>query len=431
MERAAEKTGCMPDGSNEVSFEDLFDLKDIQRIQDEFSSATGVASIITRPDGTPITSQSNFTQLCCGIIRKTEKGRTQCFHSDAIIGRHHPEGPIVQPCLSAGLWDAGASITVGGRHIANWLIGQVRNESQSDENMRAYAREIGADEEEFMEAFARVPTMSEEHFKGIAQALFTLANQLSLSAYQNMQQARLIAEQQKAEEVLSRNREELRTLTVELSLAEQREQQRIAAELHDGVSQFLSSALLQLNVLQEKPEQEESVADALEKIGGIIEQTLRQTRTLTFELNFPSLSQLGLAAALEELCTSMTHEHAICFDFIGDTQPLELPLNQQLVLYRSVRELLINVAKHSEAQSVQVTLKRGDCTLQIIVKDDGKGFDAASAGEGFSPSGGFGLFNLREYLRHAGGTLQIDSAPDVGTEVELTVPLPADCASAC
>jgi PAS domain S-box-containing protein len=185
-----------------IVFDELFDLDEFQRIQDEFSAATGVASIITLPDGTPITRASNFTRLCNDIIRKTEKGCSNCFKSDAALGRHHPNGPVVQPCLSGGLWDAGVSITVGDRHIANWLIGQVRDETQTDEAMRIYAREIGADEQQFMEAFYNVPVMSLERFKKVAQALFTLANQLSTTAYQNIQQARVIADRQKAEENL-------------------------------------------------------------------------------------------------------------------------------------------------------------------------------------------------------------------------------------
>ena len=117
-----------PDSINEIQFSEIFNLEDIQRLQDLFSDATGVASIITHPDGTPITSPSNFCRLCNNIIRKTEKGLANCFKSDAALGRYKSSGPIVLPCLSGELWDAGASISIGGKHIANWLIGQVRNE---------------------------------------------------------------------------------------------------------------------------------------------------------------------------------------------------------------------------------------------------------------------------------------------------------------
>ena len=214
MEEALEKRlvalTCPLTQSNGITFADLFDPAVIQRIQDEFAAATGVASIITHPDGTPITAPSNFTHLCSEIIRKTDQGCSNCFKSDAVIGRYNPGGPIVQPCLSGGLWDAGASITVGGHHIANWLIGQVRNETQNEGSMRAYAREIGADEAAFMEAFQAVPSMSAVRFGHIAQALFTLANQLSSAAYQNVQQARSIAERKLAEKALRQSEERFR-----------------------------------------------------------------------------------------------------------------------------------------------------------------------------------------------------------------------------
>ena len=195
-----------------ITFSELFDLETIQRIQDEFAAATGVASVITQPDGTPITRPSNFCRLCKDIIRGTEIGCSNCYHSDAILGRHHPDGPVVQACLSGGLLDAGASITVGNQHIANWLIGQVRDKMQSEEKMLDYARKIGADASEFLAAYREVPSMSMERFQQIAMALFTLANQLSATAYQNIQQARFINERQQAEAALNNERLQLRTL---------------------------------------------------------------------------------------------------------------------------------------------------------------------------------------------------------------------------
>ena len=189
------------DDAEGVTFEELFNLNDLQRLQDEFARATGVASIITHPDGRPITAPSNFCQLC-KIIRKTDKGRANCFRSDAVIGRPSSEGPTIQPCMSGGLWDAGAGISVGGRHIANWLIGQVRDIAQSEDKMRAYAREIGADETTTVEAFREVPAMSYEQFQQISRFLFTLTKQLSATAYQNVQQARFITERKQFEEAL-------------------------------------------------------------------------------------------------------------------------------------------------------------------------------------------------------------------------------------
>ena len=190
------------DAAEEIAFEDLFSLSEIQRLQDLYAEAFGLAALITRPDGTPITQPSNFSELCGEIIRKNPKGVKNCNRSDAMIGQHNPFGPIIQPCLSAGLCNAGASITVGGHHVANWLIGQVRNETQTEEEIMPYAREIGADETAFRAAYRKVPVMSQEQFERLAHVLFELANQISTTAYQNVQQARFIAERKRAEEAL-------------------------------------------------------------------------------------------------------------------------------------------------------------------------------------------------------------------------------------
>lgn len=208
-----------PLNDDSVAFEDLFDHGELQRIQDEFAAATGVASIITRPDGTPITGPSRFTELCWQLIRGTSEGCANCVASDAAMGRFNPGGPIVQKCLSGGLWDAGVSIMVGGRHVANWLIGQVRDETLTGRDIRAYARSIGADEDAAERALLAVPVMTRERFEQIAQALYTLATQLSLSAYQNVLQARMITRYERAEAELSEQKNLLAAIVESSSMA--------------------------------------------------------------------------------------------------------------------------------------------------------------------------------------------------------------------
>lgn len=184
---------------NVIDFSELIDLETMQKLQDEFSDATGVASLITLTDGTPITRPSNFTRLCHDIIRETVKGSENCQKSDTVIGAYSADGPIIKSCLSGGLWDAGAAITVGGKHVANWLIGQVRDENLKEEQLAAYAREIGADQTEAVLAFREVPQMSLQRFEKIAKLLYTIANQLSNLAFQNLLQARFINEKRRIE----------------------------------------------------------------------------------------------------------------------------------------------------------------------------------------------------------------------------------------
>jgi diguanylate cyclase (GGDEF)-like protein len=187
------------ENAGDIDFSELIDIDTMQKLQDEFSDATGVASVITHTDGTPITRTSNFTTLCQDIIRKTERGCENCYKSDAAIGSYSADGPIIKSCLSGGLWDAGAAITVGGKHVANWLIGQVRDENLKEEQLAAYAREIGADETEALLAFSEVPQMSLQRFEKIAKLLYTISNQLSNLAFQNLLQARFINEKRQIE----------------------------------------------------------------------------------------------------------------------------------------------------------------------------------------------------------------------------------------
>ncbi len=191
---------------SDIAFEDLFNLTDIQQLQDLYAKAFGVAAIITHPDGTRITQPSNFTDLCEKIIRNTKKGCEKCKYSDSMIGRHNPDGPNIMACLSAGLWNAGTAISVGGRHIANWLIGQVRNDALDEEKIMAYAHEIGVDENDFREAYLQVPIMPEAQFENAANVLFAVTRQLSFMAYQNVQQARFIYQHKQDEEELCKLR---------------------------------------------------------------------------------------------------------------------------------------------------------------------------------------------------------------------------------
>lgn len=203
MYRTTEVNNSATESINTIQFNDIFKLEDIQKLQDLFSEATGVASVITGIDGKPITQPSNFCRLCRDIIRKTEEGLTNCFKSDAVIGSPKSSGPVVQKCLSGGLWDAGASIIVGGQHIANWLIGQVRNEEVSEHDIIQYGKEIGADSVEFAKALNEVPVMSANQFNKVAEMLFAFVNEISDKAYKNLQLTIQIAEREKATQLLS------------------------------------------------------------------------------------------------------------------------------------------------------------------------------------------------------------------------------------
>ncbi|MDO0824844.1 PocR ligand-binding domain-containing protein [Desulfosporosinus nitroreducens] len=168
----------------ESSFSEFFDLTEMQRLQDLFSDATGVASIITETDGTPITEPSGFCSFC-NEIRKTEIGLRNCLISDSIIGSPKKEGPAIQRCLSGGLLDGGASIIVAGKHVANWLIGQVLDEDY-EMNQLQYADVIGIRHDVYKSELMKVKRMSRLQFENICNFLFLNVQLISKYALKNI-----------------------------------------------------------------------------------------------------------------------------------------------------------------------------------------------------------------------------------------------------
>ena len=203
---------------SELQFRDLFDLDEIQRIQDAFSLATGVAALITDLAGNPITRPSQFTDFC-SMIRSTAKGMAHCRESDAFIGLLNPAGPVWGLCLSGKLLDGGTGITVGDRQIANWLIGQVRDTAVDESYYRQYAQELGLDEELFLQALAKVPQMSRGRFEQICQALHLIGAQFSRLALRNAEQRQAIEQLQQTQTALQESEERYRALVQKSSEA--------------------------------------------------------------------------------------------------------------------------------------------------------------------------------------------------------------------
>ncbi|HEY6915878.1 MAG TPA: PAS domain S-box protein, partial [Paludibacter sp.] len=197
----------------DIQFSDIFDLDEVQRMQDLFSEATGVASMITNPDGIPLTRPSNFCRFC-RMVRDTEKGSARCIESDRTLGVNDPvsSAMVLRSCLNVGLWDSGASLIVEGKLLANWLIGQVRNEPMNESQIRNFANEIGVDDNELINAFYEIPVMQAHKFEKITEMLFVFVNELTQKAYSNLQLKIEIEERKKANALLLKSEEKYRTI---------------------------------------------------------------------------------------------------------------------------------------------------------------------------------------------------------------------------
>ncbi len=190
------------DETDMPSFADMFDLKEIQRLQDAFSAATGVASIITDPEGIPITRATGYCSLCWDIIRKTEPGLSKCLCTDGEIGIPNPDGPRIQHCMSSGLLNGGTSIIVNGRHMANWIIGQIITEEMSEEELLPFADALGIDREVYLREIMKVNRMPAAKFKAVCDFLYINAQMLSKYAYETSQLSIEIQRRTEAEQNL-------------------------------------------------------------------------------------------------------------------------------------------------------------------------------------------------------------------------------------
>ena len=223
-----------------------------------------------------------------------------------------------------------------------------------------------------------------------------------------------------AEAELAAYQKKLRALSAELSAAEERERRRLARDLHDGVSQSLALSISRLKAWTHKNAIEYLIKDK-ESVLSTLSEALEQIRTLTFELSPPVLYDYGLEAALEWLSENIEDRYGLSVAFQVRGEPGVIGENLRVVLYRSVRELLINAVKHARAERVQILVEHRDSQVNIMVEDDGVGLRAKQ--EVWDSGKGFGLFGVRERLKTLGGVMEIDSSPNRGTRIVLTAPI--------
>ncbi len=181
--------------------------------------------------------------------------------------------------------------------------------------------------------------------------------------------ARDITHRKRAEERIRSYQERLRSLAPRLSLAEEQERRRIATTLHDRVGQTLAICKIKLGALRESAPSTE-FAEPLEEIHEFLEQTIHETRSLTFELGSPILFQVGLEAAVEWLTGRIQIRHGILSGFEGDGQPKPLDDDVRVLLLQGVRELLTNVAKHAHTQSAREQYPRLPMILVTGYQED-------------------------------------------------------------
>ncbi|MDE2349007.1 MAG: PAS domain-containing protein [Gammaproteobacteria bacterium] len=221
---------------------------------------------------------------------------------------------------------------------------------------------------------------------------------------------------------------QLRELSVALSLTEERERRAIAADLHDDLGQTLALLKMRIDLLRNQAP-DGPLAEDLTASSALLLQASDRVRSLAFQLSPTVLYELGLVPALEWLADEMKRLYSLTVTVVSDrAMRANLDVTTRTILFRAVRELLINVGKHAHTDIAHVDCRRTADAVIIVVTDNGKGFDPAvilstDAGRGF------GLRSIRERLAGIGGTMTCESILDDGSRVTLRVPMPFSAAS--
>jgi signal transduction histidine kinase len=220
--------------------------------------------------------------------------------------------------------------------------------------------------------------------------------------------------------------QKLRLLSAQLSLAEEAERRRIGEMLHEDLQQLLVAARMQLGALCRTQDTAPREPIARE-IADLLERSFQLTRSLSVELAPPVLYEHGLAAALEWLSAETRKNYNIEVTAEADCSANPKAADVRIFLFRAVRELLLNSAKHAGGSAVHITMQhRRPDKVRIIVADDGPGFDPNSLDDKRTRSQTVGLLNIRERVSSFGGEFQINSGPKRGTRITLSLPRGSD-----
>jgi signal transduction histidine kinase len=228
-----------------------------------------------------------------------------------------------------------------------------------------------------------------------------------------------------AEQALHESRKELRRLSGLLCSIQEDERRRIALDLHDGLGQTLNLIKLSVeNAARMAPTASVgAVAEALQQIIPRIGEALGEVRRVAMELRPPMLDDLGILPTLtwflrefEAACGHLT------VDKVFNITESDVPAHLKITLFRILQEATNNIVKHADASRVRISLDRRDDELHLLIDDNGRGFDPASAVWSDATGRGLGLLSMQERAAFSGGVYRLDSAPGEGTHIQVSWP---------
>jgi PAS domain S-box-containing protein len=214
----------------------------------------------------------------------------------------------------------------------------------------------------------------------------------------------------------------LQSLTIDLTLVEEKQRKQIAENIHDNLSQSLVISKMKLNDLQKQIPTIEN-KERLKVVINHISEALENSRKITYDLSPPVLYELGLIEAIYWLAEKIETENQLKIEFNTDLNHIDLPEYRLILTYRVIQEVLNNVIKHARATLININFNKVADGFQIIIKDNGIGFSKSKLKVRKDLNSGFGLFTVKERIENLQGSLTIKTKLNLGTEIKLFIPL--------
>jgi signal transduction histidine kinase len=220
---------------------------------------------------------------------------------------------------------------------------------------------------------------------------------------------------------LSRSREELRELSRHQQTLREEEQKRISRDIHDELGQMLTGLKLDIHLLKKKADAPsvDGMSATLDDLSSHVDAAIGSVRRIASEIRPSILDDFGLIAALEWQAGEFERKAGIECSFASAIESVDIDPEAEAAVFRIVQEALTNVARHANAENVEVTVSAADDELFLNIKDDGRGIDM----DRLQKKKTLGLIGMRERARLIGATLHIRARAVGGTAVELAVPV--------
>ena len=213
-------------------------------------------------------------------------------------------------------------------------------------------------------------------------------------------------------------------LGVKIIRAQEEERKRVAREIHDGPAQLIANLVIKTELCEKLIDMDkEKAKEELVSLKGFLRSSLSDVRKIIYDLRPMSLDDLGLVPTLQRYISNYVEDNKIFVDFLvfGDPKPLKSVI--ELAAFRIVQESLTNIKKHSEAQNASIRVEFTKEQLNLLISDDGKGFDKSKLKADRLDDGGYGLLSMKERVELLDGKFDLKTSCGKGTKIFVSISL--------